>query len=75
MDTVIKRGAYARAGVPQYRILRPTSRDVLVCWHPDAELGDFTETRLFTADVEIESPTLPIQVPVDALFEPPASKS
>lgn len=73
LDTVIKRAAYARAGVPEYWIVRPASRDVLVCWHPDAELSDFTETRLFTADAEIVSPTLPISVPVQDLFEAPAS--
>jgi Uma2 family endonuclease len=69
LDTVIKRAAYARAGMPEYWILRPASRDVLVCWHPDAELADFAETRLFAADAELVSPTLPIRVSVEALFE------
>ena len=70
LDTVIKRAAYARAGVPEYWILRPTSRDVLVCSDPDAELSDYTEVRHFSADAELESPTLPIRVVVESLFEP-----
>jgi len=69
MDTVVKRAAYARAGVPEYWIVRPSQRDVLVCSHPDASLSDYTEARQFTADVELVSPTLPIRVPVAALFE------
>jgi Uma2 family endonuclease len=69
LGTVIKRAAYARAGVPEYWILRPASRDVLVCAHSDAGLADFTETRLFAADAELVSPTLPILVPVEELFK------
>ena len=70
LDTEIKRAAYARAGVPEYWILRPASSDILVCTEPDADLGDFTDVRRFAAGSELTSPTLPIQVSVDALFEP-----
>lgn len=45
-DTEIKRGAYARAGLPEYWVIRPQTRDVLVCWQPDNALGDFTQVRL-----------------------------
>lgn len=69
MDTVVKRAAYARAGVPEYWILRPEHRDVLVCSHPDPDLADYTEVHQFAADVELVSPTLPIRVAVAALFE------
>jgi Uma2 family endonuclease len=69
LDTVIKRGAYARAGVPEYWIVRPASRDVLVCSQPDAQLSDFTEVRHFAADDELVSATLPISLPVAALFQ------
>ena len=69
LDTVIKRAAYARAGVPEYWIVRPASRDVLVCSSPDAELADFTEVRHFAAGAELVSPTLPTRVSVSALFE------
>ncbi|MDZ4720849.1 MAG: Uma2 family endonuclease [Roseiflexaceae bacterium] len=31
----MKRGAYARAGVPEYWIVRPHTRNVLVCWQPE----------------------------------------
>lgn len=73
LDTVTKRAAYARAGVPEYWIVRPASRDVLVCSQPDAALSDYVNVRLFAAGSEITSPTLPIQVAVSDLFEPAAS--
>jgi Uma2 family endonuclease len=69
LDTTIKRAAYARAGVPEYWMLRPESRDILVCTAPDPELADFTEVRHFTNGEELISPTLPIRVPVAVLFE------
>lgn len=70
VDLVIKRAAYARAGVPEYWIVRPASRDVLVCSQPDASLSDFTSVRLFDAHSELVSPTLPIRAAVSDLFEP-----
>jgi Uma2 family endonuclease len=69
LDTVIKRAAYARAGVPEYWIVRPASRDVLVCSRPDAEFGDFTEVRHFAGDDELVGATLPIQLSVAELFQ------
>jgi Uma2 family endonuclease len=68
-DLVTKRAVYARAGLPEYWILRPTTRDVLVCSQPDASLSDFTSVRLAAADGDLVSPTLPIRVPVAALFD------
>jgi Uma2 family endonuclease len=67
-DTLVKRGAYARAGVPEYWIVRPATRDVLLCWQPDAELGDYTQTCLISGDAEIVSPTLSVRVAVVDLF-------
>ncbi len=67
-DTDIKRGVYARAGVPEYWIVRPATRDVLVCWQPDAALGDYAQVRLVTADAQLASPTLPLRVAVADLF-------
>ena len=67
-DTDIKRGAYARAGVPEYWIVRPATRDVLVCWQPDAALGDYAQVRLVAADRQLASPTLPLRVAVADLF-------
>jgi Uma2 family endonuclease len=69
LDTTIKRAAYARANVPEYWILRPETRDVLVYSDPDASLADFTSVQRFAADSELVSPTLPIRVAVAALFE------
>jgi Uma2 family endonuclease len=68
-DTEIKRVAYARAGVPEYWILRQATRDILVCTQPDAQLNDYTDVHLFNSNDEVVSPTLPIRVPVAALFD------
>jgi Uma2 family endonuclease len=67
-DTVVKRGAYARAGVPEYWIPRPETRDVLVYRQPDGQLGDYAQSRLFGPDEELVSPTVPIRVHVAELF-------
>jgi Uma2 family endonuclease len=64
----VKRGAYARGGVPEYWIVRPATRDVLVCWRPDAGLGDYAQTRLVDPGAELESPTLPVRIAVAGLF-------
>ena len=69
LDTVVKRAAYARAGVPEYWILRSETRDVLIYTEPDASLSDFTSVQRFAVDDELVSPTLPIRVAVAALFE------
>lgn len=67
-DTVVKRAAYARAGVPEYWIVRPATRDVLLCWQPDATLGDYTQSRLIATNAELVSPTLGLRVTVGDLF-------
>ncbi len=67
-DAVTKRQAYARAGLPEYWIARPATRDVLVCARPDAALGDFADTRLVPPGEELASVTLPVRFPVDRLF-------
>jgi Uma2 family endonuclease len=64
----IKRGAYARAGVPEYWIVRPASRDALVCSQPDAALGDYAQVQHVAADAELISPTLPIRAPLAGFF-------
>ncbi len=68
-DVFVKRGGYACAGVPEYWILRPETRDVLVYSEPDATLADFTSLQRFNVDNELVSPTLPIRVAVAGLFE------
>lgn len=67
-DTVVKRRAYARAGVPEYWIIRPGQRDVIVCWQPDEGIGDFAQEMIVAKDDDLISPTLPVQFGVAALF-------
>jgi Uma2 family endonuclease len=67
-DTKVKRGAYARAGVPEYWIVRPASRDTLVCSQPDAALGDYAQVQHVASDAELISPTLPIRSPIASFF-------
>lgn len=67
-DDRTKRQAYARAGLPEYWIARPATRDVLVCTRPDAALGDYAQTQLFGPGEELVSPTLPVRFAGDRLF-------
>ncbi|RRR67524.1 MAG: Uma2 family endonuclease [Candidatus Viridilinea halotolerans] len=68
-DTEIKRAAYARAGVPEYWIVRPATRDVLVCWQPDQALGTYTQERCYAAGEQLVAATFAgVAAPVDALF-------
>src|SRR5262245_47141380 len=67
-DLRIKRGAYARAEVPEYWIVRPASRDVLVCTQPDVTMGDYAQVQHITSDSELISPTLPFRATVADFF-------
>jgi Uma2 family endonuclease len=68
-DVFVKRAAYARAGVPEYWILRPDTSDILVYSEPDGTLSDYTNVRRLAPDDELVLPTLPIKVAVGSLFE------
>ncbi len=68
MDTHTKRRAYAQAGVPEYWIVRPASRDVLVCSLPDATLADYQQSIMVAGDAELISPTLPVRAIVSNFF-------
>lgn len=68
LDTDTKRRSYARGGVPEYWIVRPATRDVLVYWQPNPLLTDYAQVRLFATADELVSPTLPIRVMVADLF-------
>jgi Uma2 family endonuclease len=67
-DTELKRRAYARAGVPEYWMLRPATRDMLACAQPDQALGMYTQVRLVAPDEELVAATLPVRVQVADLF-------
>jgi Uma2 family endonuclease len=68
IDGTIKRQAYARAGVPEYWIVRPASRDILAYSRPDPGASDYLVTREFGSDGELESATLPIVFTVASVF-------
>jgi Uma2 family endonuclease len=67
-DTDTKRHLYARAGLPEYWIVRPATRDLLCYWQPDPTLGDYTQVRHIPADGTLDSPTLPIHLTIADLF-------
>ncbi|NCC33510.1 MAG: Uma2 family endonuclease [Chloroflexia bacterium] len=67
-DTLVKRHAYARAGVPEYWIIRPETHDVLVCHTPDSGLGDYTATHLVGVGEALTPLLFPITVEVAQLF-------
>lgn len=71
LDTVVKRAAYARAGVPEYWMVHREQREVLVCWDPDQASGQYTRETVIAAGSELISPTLPIRVAVELLIETP----
>ena len=67
-DLVTKRNAYARAGVPEYWILRPTEQDVLVHSDPESATGLYRQVRRIASDAELVAATLPFRTPVRDLF-------
>jgi Uma2 family endonuclease len=69
LDTQVKRGVYARAGVPEYWIVRPEMSDVLACSEPDTERGIYRSERVCASGSELTATTLPISVAVGDLFD------
>jgi Uma2 family endonuclease len=67
-DLVIKRAAYARAGVPEYWVLRPQQRDILVHSDPDPANGQYRLVTPLPPDGELVSPTLPFRALVAVFF-------
>lgn len=55
--------------MPEYWIVRPAMRDVLVCTCPDETLGDYAQSHVAGGDDELVSPTLPVRLRVAALFD------
>lgn len=68
LDTETKLGIYARAGVPEYWIVRPATRDLLLCWEPDRTSGIYRHQRVIAPDEQLASPTLPIAFAIADLF-------
>ena len=67
-DTEVKRKAYAQAGVPEYWIVRPSTRDLLVYTDPDDALGDYSLSQKIMPNDELISPTLPIRTAISGFF-------
>lgn len=68
LDLVTKRAIYAGAGVPEYWIVRPATRDLLLLSDPDPLARDYRRETLVPADGELVSPTLPLRAPVARFF-------
>jgi len=67
-DTRTKREAYARAGAPEYWIVRPSTRDVLTYSEPDQAHGDYSRSQRYGPDDTLVSATQPVRFPVAQLF-------
>lgn len=68
LDLVTKRAIYAGAGGPEYWIVRPATRDLLLLSDPDPRRRDYRRETLIPADGELVSPTLPLRAPVARFF-------
>jgi len=67
-DTEIKRAAYARAGLPEYWIVRPAERDLLLLSRPDQASGLYLQSANVAPDGELVSPTLPLRAAIAGFF-------
>ena len=67
-DLVVKRAAYARAGVPEYWSARPLERDVLVHSEPEPATGQYLRLQRVPHDDTLISPTLPVGAAVATFF-------
>jgi Uma2 family endonuclease len=65
-DTEIKRAAYARAGLPEYWIVRPVERDVIIYTQPDSSHGLYLQASTIAPDNMLTSPTLPVTAAIAA---------
>lgn len=67
-DLEVKRDAYARAGVPEYWVIRPAERDALIFSQPDLALSLYRRVETLGPDAELASPTLPFRAPLAGFF-------
>ena len=68
VDLETKRAAYARAGVPEYWIVRPAERAVWVYSAPETATGQYRALTQIAPDGELLSPTLPVRATIAAFF-------
>jgi len=68
LDLLFKRASYAGAGVPEYWIVRPATRDLLLLSDPDPARRDYRRETLVPAAGELVSPTLPLRTPIARFF-------
>ncbi|HEY8598973.1 MAG TPA: Uma2 family endonuclease [Thermomicrobiales bacterium] len=67
-DHEVKRAAYARAGVPEYWIVRPEERDTLVHSQPEHTTGRYLQISRIPPSGVLVSPTLPFTAPIADFF-------
>lgn len=67
-DTAIRRAVYARAGLPEYWIVRPAERDVIVLNRPDLASGLYLQSLNVGPAEELHSPTLPFRAAIAGFF-------
>lgn len=67
-DLTIKAEIYARAGVPEYWIVRPIERDLLRHSRPEPATGRYLQVDHIAPDGEQHSPTLPFRAPLAPFF-------
>ncbi len=64
----VKAEVYARAGVPEYWIVRPAERDLLLHSRPEPATGRYLQVDHIAPDGEVHSPTLPFRAPLAPFF-------
>lgn len=67
-DRVVKLAAYARAGVPEFWLVRPETCDVLVYSKPEPVTGQYLQVTHVPPDGELVSPTLPFRATIAGFF-------
>jgi Uma2 family endonuclease len=74
-DREVKRAAYARAGVPEYWIVRPEQRDLFVYSEPEISAGEYRQVTRVPQDGELVSPTLPFRAAIADFFTDAADEA
>lgn len=67
-DLRVKRAAYARAGVPEYWVVRPAERDLLIHGEPEQTTGQYLQVTHVPPAGDVVSPTLPFRAAVASFF-------